>query len=68
MASKNINSKYAYASKFASTSLSVSGFASASTSAKIDGSKFCIIVENILDVTVGSMRPITRNQAKLLGQ
>ncbi|KAH0704361.1 hypothetical protein KY285_018639 [Solanum tuberosum] len=55
-------SKSASASKFASASV----FASAS--AKTDVSKFCIDVENILDVTAGSMGTITRNQAKLLGQ
>ncbi|KAG5589824.1 hypothetical protein H5410_040338 [Solanum commersonii] len=55
------NSKSAFASKYRS----VSG--SAFVSAKTDGSKFCIVVKNILDVTAGSMRHVTRNQAKLLG-
>uniref|UniRef100_M1DN04 Uncharacterized protein n=1 Tax=Solanum tuberosum TaxID=4113 RepID=M1DN04_SOLTU len=66
MTLKKINSKSASASKsgFASVSASVSAFAS--TSAKTNGSKFCIAEENILDITTGSMRPITRNQAKLL--
>uniref|UniRef100_M1DXX5 Uncharacterized protein n=1 Tax=Solanum tuberosum TaxID=4113 RepID=M1DXX5_SOLTU len=74
MASKKINLKFSSASKSGSTSVyasasksaSASGFASAS--AKTDGSKLCIAVKNILDVTAGNMGPITRNQAKLLGQ
>ncbi|KAH0780831.1 hypothetical protein KY290_000429 [Solanum tuberosum] len=76
MTFKKINSKSAFASKFgfasvsASASASKSGFVSvaASASAKIDGSKFFIAEENILDITTGSMRPVTRNQAKLLQQ
>uniref|UniRef100_M1D9U1 Uncharacterized protein n=1 Tax=Solanum tuberosum TaxID=4113 RepID=M1D9U1_SOLTU len=75
MASKKINSKststsksgstslFAYASKFAFAS----AFGFASASAKTDGSKFCIVVENIFDVTAGNMRLITRSQAKLMG-
>ncbi|KAH0658092.1 hypothetical protein KY289_026840 [Solanum tuberosum] len=66
MTFKKINSKSAYASKSESASVSASGSASAST--KIDVSKFCIAVENILDITAGNMRRVTRNQAKLLGQ
>uniref|UniRef100_M1DPX9 Cell wall surface anchor family protein, Ser rich n=1 Tax=Solanum tuberosum TaxID=4113 RepID=M1DPX9_SOLTU len=61
-------SKSPSALKFASASKSVFASVFASASAKTDGSKFCIDVENILDVTAGSMGPITRNQAKLLGQ
>ncbi|KAG5596017.1 hypothetical protein H5410_037249 [Solanum commersonii] len=89
MICKKINSKFVFASKFGSTSVSASrstsvsasgskfpsasalksasAYVFASASAKTDGSKFCIDVENILDVTTGSMGPITRNQAKLLG-
>uniref|UniRef100_M1DAY0 Uncharacterized protein n=1 Tax=Solanum tuberosum TaxID=4113 RepID=M1DAY0_SOLTU len=68
MTFKKINSKSAFASKsgFASVSASVSAFASAS--AKTDGSKFFIVEENILDITTGSMRHVSRNQAKLLRQ
>uniref|UniRef100_M1DKC8 Uncharacterized protein n=1 Tax=Solanum tuberosum TaxID=4113 RepID=M1DKC8_SOLTU len=64
MTLKKINSKSASAFKFGSAPVS----ASASASAKNDGSKFCIGEENILDITAGSMRPVTRNQAKLLRQ
>ncbi|KAH0686350.1 hypothetical protein KY284_016903 [Solanum tuberosum] len=64
MTFKKINSKSASASK--SGFASVSAFASAS--AKTDGSKFFIAEENILDITTGSVRPVTRNQAKLLRQ
>ncbi|KAH0781657.1 hypothetical protein KY290_001255 [Solanum tuberosum] len=72
MTFKKINSKFASASISASASKSrfafVSASRSASASAKTDGSKFCVAEENILDITAGSMRPVTRNQAKLLRQ
>uniref|UniRef100_M1DIV4 Uncharacterized protein n=1 Tax=Solanum tuberosum TaxID=4113 RepID=M1DIV4_SOLTU len=66
MTFKKINSKSASASKFGSAFVSSSAFASAS--GKTNGSKFYIVVENILDVTTGIMGPVTRNQAKLLRQ
>lgn len=65
---KKINSKSAFASKSRSASVSAFAFASESASPKIDGSRFFIIVENILDVTTGSKRLVTRNQAKFLEQ
>ncbi|KAH0685536.1 hypothetical protein KY284_016089 [Solanum tuberosum] len=74
MTFKKNNSKSASASKsgFAFVSASKSGSASvsasASASAKTDGSKLCIAEENIFDITTGSMRPVRRNQAKLLRQ
>ncbi|KAH0675806.1 hypothetical protein KY285_023607 [Solanum tuberosum] len=72
MTFKKINSKSTSTSKFGSTSISVfasaSVSASGSASAKTDGSKFCIAEKNIIDITAGSMRPVTRNQTKLLRQ
>uniref|UniRef100_M1E0A5 Retrotransposon gag domain-containing protein n=1 Tax=Solanum tuberosum TaxID=4113 RepID=M1E0A5_SOLTU len=60
MTSKNVNSKSLSASTYA--------FVLASASAKINGSKFGVALENIIDVTAVRIRLVTRNQSKLLGQ